>query len=218
VLVIAKAPVAGDAKTRLAQVVGPRQAAHIAAIALIDTLRVAGDVFDARILAMAGRLSAAEDASAVAEECRRWTVIGQRGGSLSARLASAHRSAARAVSGSPVLQIGMDTPQLTANLLAGAAATLATGRADAVLGPAEDGGWWALGLRDPSLARVLHGVPMSHPDTAALTLRALHRVGVRVEMLPMLRDVDTWADAIAVAALAPDTDFADAVGAQLVRM
>ena len=70
----------------------------------------------------------------------------------------------------------MDTPQLTAGSArqrAGAAAP--AGRADAVLGPADDGGWWALGLRDPGHAAVLRGVPMSTAEHRALTLAALRR-------------------------------------------
>ena len=44
-----------------------------------------------------------------------------------------------------------------------------------MLGPAEDGGWWVLGLRDPLRARALRDVPMSRGDTAARTLAALAR-------------------------------------------
>ncbi|MCI4066379.1 DUF2064 domain-containing protein [Micromonospora sp. R77] len=72
--------------------------------------------------------------------------------------------------------------------------------ADAVLGRAADGGWWALGLRDPRRAAVLRTVPMSTADTGRLTWAALTVGGVRVAPLPVLRDVDGWADALAVAA------------------
>src|SRR2546427_100221 len=72
---------------------------------------------------------------------------------------------------------------------------------DAVLGPAADGGWWALGLREPSHAGALVGVPMSTEDTGARTLEALRGRGLRIGLLPELRDVDTADDAHAVAAL-----------------
>ncbi|HZB50041.1 MAG TPA: DUF2064 domain-containing protein, partial [Mycobacteriales bacterium] len=110
----------------------------------------------------------------------------------------------------PVLQLGMDTPQVTPRLLGACLSALHPG-VDAVLGPAEDGGWWVLGLHDPGHARLLAGVPMSTPDTGRLTARALRGAGLRVGTLPALRDVDTWPDAVAVAGLAPHGRFAAAV-------
>jgi glycosyltransferase A (GT-A) superfamily protein (DUF2064 family) len=109
----------------------------------------------------------------------------------------------------------MDTPQLGAAMLAEAAAPLrlADTTVDAVFGPATDGGWWALGLRDPRTAAVVARVPTSRGDTGARTLHALRSAGLRVGLLPELTDVDTAADAVAVARLAPSTRFAAAVAA-----
>ncbi len=150
-LVVAKAPVAGFAKTRLAPAVGARHAA---------------------------------------------------------RLANAHADVAAHFPGSPVLQVGMDTPQLRPSLLTGALTQLA--EADAVLGPAADGGWWALGLQRPADAHVLRFVPMSREDTGELTLFALRELGLRVAQLPVMSDVDTVADAAGVAAQIPASRFAHA--------
>jgi hypothetical protein len=121
----------------------------------------------------------------------------QCGGPLDERLAAAFA----AVPG-PALLIGMDTPQVTPDLLAVDWQT-----ADAVFGPAADGGFWALGLRVPDPA-LLRGVPMSTPDTGAIQLARLLTAGLRVADLPRLRDVDTAADAVAVARQAPLTRFA----------
>jgi glycosyltransferase A (GT-A) superfamily protein (DUF2064 family) len=110
-----------------------------------------------------------------------------------------------------VLQIGMDTPQVEPALLTEAAGPLSRGTADAVLGPAADGGWWALGLRDPRAAAAIAGVPTSRHDTGERTAHALRAAGLRVGLLPELTDVDTAADAAVVARLAPTTRFAAAV-------
>jgi len=107
----------------------------------------------------------------------------------------------------------MDTPQLTASVLTEAASRVRPGHG--VLGPASDGGWWLLGLEDRTAAEVLAGVPMSTRRTGHDTRRALTGWGVRLATAPTLRDVDTAADASAVAAEAPQTRFAQA-WAQLV--
>ena len=104
----------------------------------------------------------------------------------------------------------MDTPQLEAATLAGAAATLAAPGTDAVLGPGDDGGYWAIGLRRPD-PRAFEGVPMSTERTCREQRRRLAGLGMRVHGLPRMRDVDTFDDADAVARLCPDSRFANAV-------
>ncbi|MGH8824315.1 MAG: DUF2064 domain-containing protein, partial [Jiangellaceae bacterium] len=87
---------------------------------------------------------------------------------------------------------------------------------DAVLGPCADGGWWCLGLRDARLGRLVAGVPMSTPETGERTHAALRNHGLTVVSAPLLRDVDTAADATQVAAEAPTTRFAAAHAALAV--
>ncbi len=77
-------------------------------------------------------------------------------------------------------------------------------------GPAADGGFWALGLAVPDPA-LLRGVPMSVPETGRVQRERLLAAGLTVRDLPVLRDVDTAADAAAVAALVPGTRFARAL-------
>jgi glycosyltransferase A (GT-A) superfamily protein (DUF2064 family) len=209
-LIVAKAPVEGFAKTRLCPPASPRQAAEIAAAALLDTLDAARATPGAvPVVAATGEFTQAARADELARILRDVAVIRQRGEDFGNRLANAHADAG-ALLGLPVLQIGMDTPQVTASLLAHAGSTLLTGGLDAVLGPAEDGGWWALGLRDPLAAKALEQVPMSTADTGSRTLRVLTAAGLRTMPLTTLSDVDTMADARRVARIA-GARFANAV-------
>ncbi|MEV4822183.1 DUF2064 domain-containing protein [Micromonospora sp. NPDC049274] len=211
-LVVAKAPVAGAVKTRLCPPATPEQAARIAAAALRDTLdAVRATPGVTPVLAWSGRLAEAEDAAALTAALAGWTVLDQRGAGLGERLANAYAEVAVAYPGRPVLQIGMDTPQVTPAGLA--AAVLRLRAADAVLGRARDGGWWSLGLRDPRHARVLRDVSMSTPDTGRDTWAALTGRGLRTAPLPVLRDVDEWSDALAVAVEVPEGRFARQVAA-----
>jgi hypothetical protein len=131
-------------------------------------------------------------------------LVGQRGDGLDERLAAAFEDV-----GAAALLVGMDTPQVDSGLLSQGVAALVDG-AEAVLGPADDGGFWAIGLRTPDPACFL-GVPMSTSTTGAAQLRRLRQQGCRVRALPALRDVDTWDDALAVASSAPGSDFAAGV-------
>lgn len=202
VLVVAKAPVAGRAKTRLGAEVGMPAAAELAAAALLDTLAAAAAYAGPGRchVALAGDLADGAATDELRAALAGWSVRPQAEGGFDERLAHAHA----AVPG-PVVQIGMDTPQVTPALLAEVAAGLAS--YDAVLAPAEDGGWWALGLRDPAQAVALRGVPMSTPRTYDDTRAALEAAGLRVGSAPSLVDVDEVADAHRVARDAPATRF-----------
>jgi glycosyltransferase A (GT-A) superfamily protein (DUF2064 family) len=122
-------------------------------------------------------------------------VVRQCAGGLDERLAAAFAGC-----DGPALLIGMDTPQVTPDLL-----TVDFADCDAYFGPAEDGGFWALGLADPDPG-LLRGVPMSTPHTGAVQRQRL--AGLRVRDLPRLRDVDTAYDAELVAEATPGGRFA----------
>jgi uncharacterized protein len=211
-LVVAKAPVAGLAKTRLGAVLGPRQAARVAAAALLDTLdAVLAVPSTIPVVALTGDLAAAERADEVIAALTNCAVISQRGKDFADRLANAHHDVAKAYPGRAVFQIGMDTPQVTDTLLKESIDALHQPGVDAVLGPALDGGWWGLGLRNPLHANVLSTVQMSEADTCEQTFAELRRAGLRIAPLPELSDVDTMNDAMAVAATVPFGRFAEAV-------
>jgi uncharacterized protein len=199
ILVLAKAPAPGRSKTRLCPPLDPEQAAAVAEAALVTTLdAVSAARATRRILVLEG-----EPGSWLPPGIE---VIPQRGADHAERLASAFTDA-----GAPALLIGMDSPQVTPAMLDDAVEELAGAGVDAVLGPAEDGGWWAIGLRHAD-GRVFAGVPMSRSDTGRRQLDRLEHLGLRTRLLPELRDVDHFPDAVAVAARAPGTPFAETVG------
>jgi rSAM/selenodomain-associated transferase 1 len=197
-LVIAKAPEPGRSKTRLCPPCSPEEAAALAEAALADTLcTVAATPVDERVLVLEGAPGDWLPAG--------FRVVPQRGDGLDERLAAAFDDA-----GGPALLIGMDTPQVTPAHLADALARLARPGTQAVLGEAIDGGWWAIGLRTPE-PRAFLGVPMSTASTCDAQRTRLSDLGLRVDELPHLRDVDVIADAHAVAAAAPGSRFAAAL-------
>ncbi|MCD2189053.1 TIGR04282 family arsenosugar biosynthesis glycosyltransferase [Actinomycetospora soli] len=213
VLVLAKAPVAGRAKTRLTPPATPQGAARIAAAALLDTLDAAAAVPGARVLvALEGDLGDAERGDEIAAALAGHTVVRQRGEALGERIDAVHSDAAVLFPGAATVQVGMDTPQLDAALLDRALRTVESGTT-AAIGLAHDGGWWALALHDPRRAAIISTIPTSRDDTGARTLAALRDAlgDDAVAELETLSDVDTADDAVAVADLVPDGRFARAV-------
>jgi glycosyltransferase A (GT-A) superfamily protein (DUF2064 family) len=198
VIVIAKRPVPGRVKTRLTPPLRPDEAADVAAAALSDTLStVSASPADRRVLAFDGDPTGWTPAG--------WTTVPQPSGSLDRRLERAFAC----VQG-PALLVGMDTPQLTPAHLD----SFDPMRYDACLGPATDGGYWAIGFRDARLAQgVIAGVPMSKGDTAQIQLERLQARGLRVQTLAELTDVDTIESAHQVARAAPRGAFARTLSA-----
>ncbi|MET7982172.1 DUF2064 domain-containing protein [Streptomyces sp. NPDC005281] len=195
-LVIAKEPRPGRVKTRLTPPFTPREAATLAEAALVDTLRaVAAAPARRRVLVLDGAPGPWLPAG--------FDVVRQCAGGLDERLAAAFAGC-----DGPALLIGMDTPQVTPALL-----TVDFADCDAYFGPAEDGGFWALGLAEPR-PDLLRGVPMSTHTTGAVQRERLVGAGLRVRDLPCLRDVDTAPDAREVATAAPESTFA----AELARL
>ncbi len=186
VAVMAKAPEAGTVKTRLCPPCTPQQAALLAEASLSDTLGTITRVEGARpVLVLAGAPGAWLPAGI--------EVVRQREGGLGERLAGAVADL-----GGPVVIIGMDTPQVTVDDLRTVVDELHRPDVDAVLGPAEDGGYWVIGL-DRAVPGVFDGVTMSVAGTHDQQAERLAQLGLRVATTRTLRDVDTFEDAVSVA-------------------
>ncbi len=204
-LVIAKEPVPGHAKTRLIGPYTPHDAATIAQAALSDTLDVVcASPARRRVLVLDGNPGPWVPPGVA--------VVPQAEGGLDERLAAAFDAC-----DGPTLLIGMDTPQVTPRLLAPALTPDAWDSPyDAWFGAATDGGFWALGMAEPA-PELVRGVAMSTPDTGAIQRQQLVGAGLRVHDLPRLRDVDTAQDADVVADATPGGRFATEV-ARLTRV
>jgi rSAM/selenodomain-associated transferase 1 len=200
-LVIAKAPLPGRAKTRLCPPCTPEQAAALAEASLLDTLHALGRTpTHRRVIVFDG--DGDGDGSRWRWRPAGFELIPQRGDGLAERLAAAFEDV-----GGPALLVGMDTPQLTARHLAAGIAALRRPDVDAVLGPAPDGGYWSIGLKRPNWA-VFAGIEMSVETTCAQQRARIEQLGLRLDETTPLRDIDTIEDARAVARAAPRSRFA----------
>ena len=200
VVIMAKSPIPGKVKTRLRPHFSDKEAAALAGAALTDSLAAAAAATD-RVIVALDRCGTSETPPELAGV----DVIEQRGTGLGERLDHALATVWQREAG-PLLVIGMDTPQVTAELLLGIV-ELAVRDDDAAIGPASDGGFWALAFGGAP-RRVLGSVPMSQPDTGRRTALALREAGISVHIGAVLEDVDDAHAAARVAALAPMTRFA----------
>lgn len=193
-VVIAKECLPGKVKTRLHPPLTLEQAALVASASLSDTLEAVRPLPASRRILLFDGTTPPADAEG-------FEVVHQVEGGLDERLGAVFDL----VDG-PLVLVGMDTPQLTADILAPVFEEWPSG-VDAWFGPADDGGYWALALRNPS-GDLVRGVPMSQADTGNHQLNRLARAGIEVDFLPELTDVDTIEDARTVARIAPDSRFA----------
>ena len=195
IAVIAKECIPGRVKTRLHPPFSLEEAAEIAAASLGDTLDVVSAIpADRRILFFDGQNPPAEAGG--------FEVLQQNEGTLDQRLGYLFDE----IDG-PLLMIGMDTPQVSRALLEPAVERWHDD-IDAWFGFASDGGFWALGMREPN-GDLIRGVAMSEAETGRDQLERLLEADLRVKLLAEINDVDSIDDAREVAAIAPDGRFAE---------
>ena len=198
-IVLAKAPIPGQVKTRCSPPCTPEQAAQLARASLDDTLRIVLDVpTSRRVVVLDGDPGDWLPAG--------FEVIPQRIGTLGERLDGAFADV-----GGPAILVAMDTPQLDAGMLAEAAHQLATRPGEALVGPADDGGFWGIGL-SYSPPGLFARVQMSRDDTCRSLLDALFGFAIPWRPLPFLTDFDDFETACAIAQTIPTSAFAEAVG------
>ncbi|MEQ8435474.1 MAG: TIGR04282 family arsenosugar biosynthesis glycosyltransferase [Oceanicaulis sp.] len=184
-----KAPVIGGAKTRLAAGIGKIAAwrRHRAMMAII--LRKVRDPRWETVLAVSPDRALNRRFPGVWPQDLDRTAQGA--GDLGARQGRMFTASC------PTLVIGTDAPQITRRDIARAFAALR--RHDAVIGPAEDGGYWLLGLARPAPPGLFHAIRWSHAETRADLEARLAAFGLsRIARLRPLRDVDHADDLVAM--------------------
>ena len=178
IAIFARWPEPGKAKTRLIPALGAEGAAKLYARLLELTVR------EARASGLPFHLRITGDDP---ERFRDWLgddldVRDQGGGDLGEKLARVP---------TPCLMIGSDCPGLTAALLREAADALA--EHEAVIGPADDGGYWLLALREPC-RDLFADMAWSTPQVFPETMQRLDALGLAPHILPELTDIDTGED------------------------
>jgi rSAM/selenodomain-associated transferase 1 len=186
VLIVAKAPVPGRAKTRLSPPLSADQAAALGRALLLDTLDACRSEEPETALLCAD----AEDALELRSLAGASTPLEiQKGRGLADALRFA--MAARLPRG-PTALVSSDVPGIPPGAL-GRAATLLRDDADVVLGPALDGGYWLIAMREVH-DEVFREIPWSTPAALGVTMRRCEAAGLTVATLEAWPDVDTTVD------------------------
>ena len=203
--VMAKAPRAGEVKTRLVPPLTHAEAALLSACLLRDTAANVADIHDADgFIVYTPADAAAQFRALLPAGCR---LLAQRGATLGARLINATEDLL-AYGYRSVCLINADAPTLPRAHLAAAVARLSQPDECVVLGPADDGGYYLIGLKRAE-RQLFTDITWSTSQVCAQTIERARASGLPCELLPAWYDLD---DAAALARLCVEL-FATARGA-----
>lgn len=192
-IIFAKAPIPGQVKTRLCPPLSPDEAASLHGSIVLDMLE------RSRGLSSMDRFVACFPSPAhvffkILEERHGVRLLAQTGDDLGARMANALADVF-AQGYRRVLVIGTDLPTLPGSVFGEALALLDIH--DVVLGPAQDGGYYLIGLRKPA-PELFADIPWSTDRVLALTQTKAAAAGLKTALLPVRRDIDTLDDLVAL--------------------
>ncbi len=196
-IVFAKQPLAGQVKTRLAQVCGAERAAEIAADLIRQTVALAAETWPGEVY-LCGAPHALHPLFAHLADNLHVHLAAQGEGDLGERMLRALRLGIGRRGAAAVM--GCDVPHCDAGTLEDAYETLARG--GNVIGPAMDGGYYFIGLQQAESA-LFTGMDWGGNRVLNETQARARAAGVKFRMLAMLRDIDTWEDLICVARCCP---------------
>jgi uncharacterized protein len=201
--VMAKAPVAGQVKTRMCPPLTPAEAAALARCFLLDRLEQLGEVSDGdALVAFAPKERDAEMRDVLPAGVR---LIPQEGADLGARL-DRMLTDLLAEGYAGAIAVDADSPTLPTAYLRRAWGVLRDPAIDVVVGPCEDGGYYLIGLRAPVPA-LFRDMPWSTAVVTEETLARARRLGLRLALLPSWFDVDRGEDLARLRAAAPPEAF-----------
>jgi rSAM/selenodomain-associated transferase 1 len=185
ILIFAKAPVAGQVKTRLVPVLGEYGAAEIYRLLLYRLIHELkdGNIADTEICCMPDMLHPDFQHIQALIGC---SLSNQVGSDLGQRMSNAVKKALRRYQ--YVILIGADCPGISINYLKQAVCYLKEG-ADAILGPAEDGGYVLLGLSNTATC-LFDGLPWGTGKILEITRNCFRSLNWKWQELPELWDVD----------------------------
>jgi len=188
IAVMAKEPVPGRVKTRLVSHLRPEQASLLYRAFLLDTIETVQSVGTAdRFLAFTPE-SAEEFFRDIVPEG--WVLLCQKGLYLGERLANVTQTLFDQGYGRVVI-LGSDSPDLPAGIIRQAFVDLK--RADVIIGPCNDGGYYLIGMRSP-VPGIFSGIPWSTPAVMEATMERAALFKVELSLLSPWYDVDTWED------------------------
>ncbi len=185
IALFAKAPIAGRVKTRLQPPLTPQQAADLHRAFVLDVWESLNNIPNLSLHLYRDQAWPVGDEPAPPENRGL-----QQGSDLGARMLHCFEEL-QARGHDRVIIVGGDSPTLPPAYLEQGLERLRD--TDAVLGPSEDGGYYAVGCRQAQ-PRMFADVPWSMPSTRAETERAFERAGLRCETLPEWYDIDTETD------------------------
>jgi uncharacterized protein len=190
VAVMAKVPGTTVVKSRLHTILSPEQATALYRCFLLDRLEELATVSDIeRVVAFTPPESGDEIAALVPSGYR---CVAQQGRDLGERLAGL-LAALLAEGHAGAIAIDSDSPTLPMAYVATGAAILRRTAADVVIGPAEDGGYYLIGVSAPQ-PRLFEDVAWSTSTVLPTTLARVKELGLRSHLLPPWFDIDTEDD------------------------
>jgi rSAM/selenodomain-associated transferase 2/rSAM/selenodomain-associated transferase 1 len=203
IIIFTRYPLPGRAKTRLIPSLGPEGAAELQRRMTLTTV---GRAWAFCATARGTRLTIAfegGDESAMREWLGPLRCVPQGEGDLGQRL---RRAALRAFDhgAGKVIIIGTDCPSLDEATLG--AAIAATNLRGIVFGPADDGGYYLVGLRERTHAAIFGGIPWSTADVLSASIAAARSAGIEPALLATLPDVDEPPDLPAAATALDQSD------------
>ena len=185
-IVLAKAPIPGQVKTRLIPVLSADQAADLAADLLKETIKLAGQL---KGVSCKIAISPSDQLDSVRKLLStELTIIPQPKGDLGERLAQLFEASFSEGAGG-VIVLGADHPGLPLSYLEEAATALQGRKEQVVLGPTKDGGYYLVGLTEPA-PKLFEEIPWSTSQVFEQTLQRAEKLGLSVKQLPSWFDLD----------------------------